>query len=134
MELTDEQNEIIQSNETRVILHSGFGTGKSTVMKLRAKKLAEENPDKKILLIVSNKGNSECLKNIETKIFFEDLKNVSVLSWDEIKGNFNDGLYKGLQELIDKESSSDCIGLFIDGFRGVHECKGVDMKGADEVT
>ena len=126
MELTKEQKEIINDQEQRrVFLDSASGTGKTTVMKTRAKKLADENPDKKVLFVICGGETEGLMQMTEMEMFFKDAENVSVLRSDDLKRDFS----QGIQFWIDKQISSGCVGIFWDGFRGF---SGKDLM-ADEV-
>ncbi|KYD22020.1 UvrD-helicase domain-containing protein [Caldibacillus debilis] len=78
MNLTDEQKSIINSNERRLLVKAGAGTGKTEILVRRIVRLIEENPDLSItdmaIITFTNKATQEMQSRLKNA-FYEKWKN-----------------------------------------------------------
>ena len=118
------QVEALNSNSSRLILDGDNGTGKTYILKIKAKVYAEENPEKNIMylnltggqnyqnavtlmdvLVFDDfeKGNETEVDNIKENV--EDFKNIKIVTSGDLykETNFTD-MKKALEEYLQKET------------------------------
>ena len=123
-EISPSQVEALNSNSSRLILDGDIGTGKTYILKIKAKVYAEENPEKNIMylnltggqnyqnavtlmdvLVFDDfeKGNETEVDNIKENV--EDFKNIKIVTSGDLykETNFTD-MKKALEEYLQKET------------------------------
>ena len=70
---------------SRVILIGGNGTGKTAILDAFTRKTAKEHPDEKVIFAIHQmKSPSRPLLQLDLEVKFENLKNVSVVSFKDL--------------------------------------------------
>ncbi|MGL5723615.1 UvrD-helicase domain-containing protein [Cetobacterium sp.] len=91
--LTKEQSEIVLLNREDILIKGIAGSGKTLVLLYKAKKLAEENPNEKVIIFTYNKTLKKSSEEIIRKLNLPNLEVATFHSW----------AYKALIPIIKKK-------------------------------
>ena len=123
---TKKQHRLFYLQEQKVLLTSGFGTGKTILLREKAIECAKNNPKLKVYFIIFMKNayikHKKVLVWLEAKDWFSEFPQIILLTWPDVKKDVADSLkHDGTPEdqilaTFIRSHQYDTSGIFMDEF------------------